>query len=578
MLLLDKTYSHFSLHKRILSLFVLLACISFLSITVVSNYTISKIIDNKLVGEYENNLSQIRISLENIISNLNLVSQQLGLNNETIQMLEKYFSTEDPYERAVLNSSIQNAIRFITFTNPNIGLCYYYNQDINQVLFNNLPLPKDKNPFQSNSILLRTNSFTYYGPHESQSSFCKNQVLSISCKVDTIEASNIYLYVETNYRTIKNIFQNINSDDVSLLILDKLYRITYSELNEIFPIGSVFYKTDNSYFTVGDYYCFLETTKQGFHIASLVNQSSYNKERNQWFQSILFLAILLIILSVGLATILYRTVYQPLNHFDKQLDMLLSDDDAKIVPCTNIPEYDYILSRFGDIRSQLDTMIGEIVQHEKYRNQLELEKLRYQINPHFLMNTLNTVHWMAIMNDQEEIDTLIQSLNHLLAYNLDKCVDNATIETEITALTEYIEIQQSRYDFSFEIIREPEEIQFLYPCPKFILQPLVENSLYHGYKENMKLILTITLGERILISIKDTGLGMTDEQLSRFRNHEFHSFIHNKEKSRSMGIGLEYVLQSLLSYYKNDFNFSIDSEIENGTTIILSLPIYPTSI
>lgn len=257
--------------------------------------------------------------------------------------------------------------------------------------------------------------------------------------------------------------------------------------------------------------------------------------------------------------------------------MLLSDDDAKIVPCTNIPEYDYILSRFGDIRSQLDTMIGEIVQHEKYRNQLELEKLRYQINPHFLMNTLNTVHWMAIMNDQEEIDTLIQSLNHLLAYNLDKCVDNATMETEITALSEYIEIQQSRYDFSFEIIREPEEIQFLYPCPKFILQPLVENSLYHGYKENMKLILTITLGERINISIKDTGLGMTDEQLSRFRNREFHSFIHYKEKSRSMGIGLEYVLQSLQSYYKNDFNFTIDSELENGTTLILSLPIYPIS-
>jgi two-component system, sensor histidine kinase YesM len=578
MLLLDKKYSHFSLHKRILSLFILLACISFLSIAVVSNYTISRIIDKKLVGEYENNLSQIRISLENIISNLNLVSQQLGFNDETTQMIEKYFTSEDPYERATLYSSIQNTIRFISFTNPNIGLCYYYNQDNNQVLFNNLPLPKDNTPFQSNSILLRTNSFTYFGPHESQSSFCKNQVLSISCKVDTIEASNIYLYVETNYRTIKNIFQIINSNDVSLLILDKQFAITYSELNEIFPIGSVFHKSNTSNFPVGNYYCFLETTKQGFHIASLVSQNSYNKERNQWFQSILFLAIFLLVLSVGLATILYRTVYQPLNQFDKQLDILLSDDDANIVPCTNIPEYDYILSRFGDIRSQLNTMIEEIVKHEKYRNQLELEKLRYQINPHFLMNTLNTVHWMAIMNDQEEIDILIQSLNHLLAYNLDKCVDNATIETEITALTEYIEIQQSRYDFSFEINREPMDIKFLYPCPKFILQPLVENSLYHGYKENMKLILTITLGERINISIMDTGLGMTKEQLLRFKNHDFRSFIHYKEKSRSMGIGLDYVLQSLHSYYKNDFNFSIDSELENGTTIVLSLPFNTTSI
>ena len=586
--------STISLHKRIIFLFLLLAAVAGASITFVSNYTISRIIDNKLAGEYKNSLIQKRISFENIISNLNYVSQQLAFYDETKQMIEQYFTVKDPYERSILLGKIYGSVRSITFTNPNIGLCYYYFKEKNEIFFNNLPLSKDKNPFISDNILYKTNSFTYLGPYRSQGSFSSNTVFAMYCKVDSFDFGDVYFYVESNYNTFEDLFKADNTGDSSLLVMDQDNRITYSEIPEVFPVGSIIpmgsnipmgsstsmgsniQKQEEGRIKLGNYYCFMETTKQGFHLATVVDINLYNHERIQWYQSVFLLAVFLVILSMVLATILYRTVYHPLHQFDKQLDHLLFDNNAVTSGRINIPEYDYLLDRFGETQTQLKEMIGQIVKQEQYRSKLEIDKLRYQINPHFLVNTLNTVHWLAVMNHQEDIDGIIQSLSHLLAYNLDKGVKTANIEHELTAISEYIRLQQSRYDFTYKVIREPEDAEFPYPCPKFILQPLVENALSHGFRDHMTLTVTLTQTDCITISVKDDGTGMTKEQLHRLEQYIKGDIKDsNKQNGFRLGIGLEYVIQSLRVFYQNDFSLTVSSEPGSNTVFTLTLPFTP---
>lgn len=563
-----------SLHKRIIFLFLLLAAVAGFSIAFVSNYTISRIIDNKLAGEYKNSLVQKRISFENIMSNLNYVSQQLAFYDETKQMIEQYFTLKDPFELSILLGKIHGSVRSITFTNPNIGLCYYYYKEKDEIYFNNLPLSKDKNPFLSDNILYETNSFTYLGPYQSQGSFSSNTVFALYCKVDSFDFGDIYFYIESNYNTFEDLFKADNSTDSSLLVMDKDYKITYSEIPAIFPVGSSIPKQEEGRIKIGNYYCFIETAKQGFHLATVVDINLYNKERIQWYQSLFILAVVLIILSIVLSTILYRTVYHPLHQFDKQLDHLLLDNNAVIEGHTNIPEYDYLLGRFGETQKQLKEMIGQIVKQEQYRSKLEIDKLRYQINPHFLVNTLNTVHWLAVMNNQEDIDKIIQSLSHLLAYNLDKGVETANLEHELSAISEYVQLQQSRYDFTYQVIREPEDSVFAYPCPKFILQPLVENALSHGFRENMTLTVTLVLTDHITISVTDNGTGMTKEQLNLLRQYINGDFKGSKKSSSfRMGIGLEYVIQSLRVFYKNDYSLNVTSEPGSMTSFTLILPL-----
>lgn len=173
------------------------------------------------------------------------------------------------------------------------------------------------------------------------------------------------------------------------------------------------------------------------------------------------------------------------------------------------------------MREQIWELFAEVERKEKRRVDLEVEKLLYQINPHFLMNTLDTVHWLALMNGQNEIDRLVSSLNKLLHYNLGKLGAASTINEEIEALKQYLTLQQIRYDFKFDVQMHVDEEVMSMPVPRFILQPLVENSLYHGLSDDGYIRVDVNLTNAILISIQDNGSGMSEETI--------HNLLHNPD-------------------------------------------------
>lgn len=232
-------------------------------------------------------------------------------------------------------------------------------------------------------------------------------------------------------------------------------------------------------------------------------------------------------------------------------------------------------------------MLAQAVIQEKANTKAQLEKLRAQINPHFLMNTLNTIHWLALMNQQSEIDEITQSLAHLLSYNLDKDSYNTNLQKELNAVSEYVKLQKVRYKFDFQILVFPENITLNYPCPKFILQPFIENSLVHGYRENMTITIKITvLDDEIGIRISDTGSGMTVEQLHSIVNllHSSapKSFSNNiipdtepsviMNQNSGKGIGLSYVAGILDLYYGENCLITVTSSQNTGTEFYIHLP------
>lgn len=271
-------------------------------------------------------------------------------------------------------------------------------------------------------------------------------------------------------------------------------------------------------------------------------------------------------------------MYRPLNLFESHLNLLLSEesDTGKSV-YTGIEEYDHLLAKTEEMRVRIQDMLAQIIHSQEEKSRLQLEKLRYQINPHFLMNTLNTVHWMAVLNSQQEIDSIVQALNRLLFYNLDKDGVNTNLERELSAINEYVLLQKVRYDFDFRVVRQPQDMVFEYPSPKFMLQPIIENSLNHGYRDNMEIEITVAgEGERIKICVKDNGLGISAEKVKALKEKisRIRSDMECPEKT-VMGIGLEYVTVMLDSFYRR-WNekafFDIESEEKGGTYVWLDLP------
>jgi two-component system sensor histidine kinase YesM len=281
----------------------------------------------------------------------------------------------------------------------------------------------------------------------------------------------------------------------------------------------------------------------------------------------LILGIALFIM-LSIAVLLLRLINRPLRVFESEMGALGRGHMDAMQYRTGISEFDRLFDQFNKMKQQIQQLIVDVEQKEKKRHQLEIEKLAYQINPHFLMNTLNSVRWLAVLHQQAEIDKFVSALIFLLSYNLGKSRETATLRTEIKVMRTYLDLQQMRYDF--EVNLDIVEGSYL-DCPvaRFILQPIVENAVCHGLDEHGKLEVCISPDESthiVKIVIRDDGKGLSEETLALLQTEK------PDQQQTGWGIGLRYVRSMLESFYGDKARIHIDSTPHHGTAVTMYLP------
>lgn len=564
-----------TLKNRILLLFAAVALIPFLLSCYLSYNTINSILTTKLQSGIQSNLKQVTLSLENTLSNLNHVSQQLAFEGSIGKQLEQLMIADQPYDRSYLTDQIKYQLNLIAFTNPNIGLSMYYFREDGNVLFETMGVKDSFDPDQL-PIMAEYYGITYFGPHISNDRFNDQYVLSALRKVDLPERGDAYVYIESGFNLTQSI---LDLDDVSKntahLILDNHGRVSYSELRDVFPENAAFPASDNPSLTAAasgitsGYYWYRQFSNQGWSVVSLISKADYDQEKNRWVMQMVLLTVLFAAVSLAIGWLLWKMVYRPLSQFHREMKQMLNSNFNVVDANSRIPEFEMLLTQFGRMKSHIARLYSEVELKEKRRADLEIEKLLYQINPHFLMNTLDTAHWLAVMNGQEEIDRLVTSLNKLLYYNLRKGGQSSTIREEIDSLRQYLILQQIRYNFQFDVCIHIDDELLNVSVPRFILQPLVENSLYHGLDDKGRIEVEVSRHNGWLeISIRDNGRGISEEKIKVLLEQE------QVERHRvGMGIGMNYVKRMLESYYEGHASLVVTSEPGKGTRIVIGLPI-----
>ncbi|WP_100405734.1 sensor histidine kinase [Bacillus solitudinis] len=559
---------YFTLKKRIVLVFALSTLIPIICTVVFAYHTMSSILTSKLNASLQDNLKQVELSLENTIVNLNHVSQQLAFPGSVGIKLDAYLHAVDPYERAHLYSEFKNEFNVLTFSNPSIGLTMYYVPDENRFLFNNYGV-KENFSIENLPLLADNYKIKNLGPHVSLQRYNDQYVLSTLRQVDIPLREPIYVYIESAFNLTQDILQtNQTGKHSNYLILDHNGNITYSDEELVFPTQTAFEEGDSG--IINGFYWFKRTSSQGWSIISLIPKAQYNEEKNQWLVQMIYLTLFFVVLSLIVAWLLWLMVYRPLHHFNQEIHLMTNNDFGTRIVTTKIPEFDALLRQFQHMKSQILSLFKEVELKEKRRADLEVEKLLYQINPHFLMNTLDTAHWLAVLNGQKEIDQIVTSLNKLLSYNLGKLGELSTIREEIESMKQYLTLQQVRYDFEFSVNIAVENDLLDTPVPRFILQPLVENSLYHGLSDDGHITVTVKGGKdnQIEIAVKDNGSGMSAEKIEQLLNN--HSA--NQQKA-GLGIGMNYVKRVIERQYDGKATLSISSDVGRGTIIFLTIPI-----
>jgi two-component system sensor histidine kinase YesM len=545
---------------------VLVCCVLMAAVSYNAIYTMQQ---NKIKTAMSFDLSQISVSLSQTFSGLLQISQQMSPEGNIGNMVDINFYVSEPYEKSVIAKEITSTIGLVSFSNPDTELVMYYHASDSISLFSTLPL---RNDFSLLALpeLSKSTEISFQAPHISQCRFSDDKVISVTRSVvfSTGEPWDIYIEAKSNISSeIKSLSDN-GKIQYKLLLLNSNGVVKYSSNPGEFANGHSL-KLKGSSGKINGYIWNQSQNKYGFNVVLLMSTSSYNRELYTWQILMIIIISVTITIMMLMAVTLLRHIYRPLQMFSTEMDTLGNGNLDEKKYHTGIEEFDHLFEQFSKMKIKVQQLMLDNEQKEEQRHQMEIEELTYKINPHFLMNTLNSAHWLAVMHNQPDIDKVITTLNLLLNYNLGKYQQSATLRTEIEILRAYLDLQKLRYDFNAELdITEGEYLDN--PVARFILQPIVENAICHGLDENGTVQVTITpdeLNRIIKIIISDDGKGMNKDVLEMIQESEMPE---NQQMGR--GIGLRYVRSMLKSFYGNKARIYIESTAQHGTTVTMYLP------
>lgn len=223
---------------------------------------------------------------------------------------------------------------------------------------------------------------------------------------------------------------------------------------------------------------------------------------------------------------------------------------------------------YNKMINEIQELIKSVIEEQKIKRKAELDVLQAQIKPHFLYNTLGSINSLALMGKSEDVCNIVDALGNYYRLSLSKGKEIITIGEEIDIVRNYLTIQQARFGDIFSVRYDLDDRCTDHKVLKLILQPLVENALYHGIRskgEPGTISISSRLSEdHILLMIEDDGIGISEAELSKI--------LSSRIGSDSSSFGLRGTIERLRIYYGYEDAFSIESEINIGTKITIKIP------
>lgn len=300
-----------------------------------------------------------------------------------------------------------------------------------------------------------------------------------------------------------------------------------------------------------------------------------NSMINEGIKSFVFIILIVLLVSLALTIFIGRFVSNiitsPIRHLEEEMESIDILNTNPIQLEKGSYEVKALSKSFVDMSKRIRSLMDEIVKEQEQKRKSELDALQAKINPHFLYNTLDSVIWLADAGDDEGVIKLVTSLAKLFRISISKGHEVITLEEEIEHVRNYLIIQQMRYVDKFTYnIELPDNLKHK-PTIKLILQPIVENSIYHGIKYLMDPgIINIKIeedGANIKIHISDNGVGMDNETRISLLTID-----NNQHLKDGNGIGVFNVNKRLQLKYGEQYGLKIESEIEEGTDVTITLP------
>lgn len=299
--------------------------------------------------------------------------------------------------------------------------------------------------------------------------------------------------------------------------------------------------------------------------------SELSAEGDIFRQNIVLLAGLMMLFAAIVSVFLSSVITRPIKKLMNNILLVEKGQFDQVADIRSSDEIGHLSTRFNRMSRELKGLVEQIQREVSEKAAAEMLALQSQINPHFLYNTLGSVKWIASMQQADKIVEMTDALIAMLRYAAGAEGAVVTLRSELANLRNYMAIQKVRYYNRIRMSVDTDDALLDCPMPKMILQPFVENAIFHGLsgqeEEGLIEIRIIRRAKDIVIEVEDNGIGMDEETAAALRS-SLTDVPHGQR-----GIGLHNVRRRLQLYYGSRYGIEFESRLHEGTTFRICLPL-----
>ncbi|OPH50417.1 hypothetical protein BC351_07075 [Paenibacillus ferrarius] len=581
-----------SIFNKIMISFLFVMIIPTSSISISSYFISVKILKEKVSDSFHENLLYIGSSIEKDLSEIEKITDLIFINEDIQQAISADNNNPlDYYANYKKVDQVMNNLAFYSNYYKYVTSLFIFGMNGSEFRYGN---GSDAYAIDT-KLLLASNWYKqsedlggnvlWIGVHDNDNKSRMTQfkqVFSLSRLIRDFNNRNIgSLYLSLNTNVFTDILSKASPNTQSqLYIVDQLGKIVYPQekLAQSLESDGIILPTEKNLtnfeikkngksYLVSNY----DLDKYGWKIVQMVPLELLTKDNKVVFKittavcifSLLFSGVLWFFISAGIVKPIQKLT---LTMKDVKGSNLLVKSNI-----SNIDEIGLLSVNFNYMIERINSLFSQAVEEEAMKRKAEIKALQGQITPHFLYNTLNTIRWMAIIQKSDGIKEVVDALGRLLKNTFKEQSALTTVSEELSMIKDYIYIQQTRYREKFQVSYEIDEQLLLKKCVKFILQPIVENAIFHGIEPleepGFIKIKIFTDHTTLQITVEDSGVGMSAFQVSRILGSSIRS-----EDSLG-GIGVQNVNLRIKMICGDLYGIQIDSQLGVYTKVQIVLPL-----
>ncbi|OMD60417.1 cache domain-containing sensor histidine kinase [Paenibacillus odorifer] len=566
------------IQNRLTVIFLIVSVIPIIFIGFYSYTIYSKSINNKLSKSTFQALTLLNRTMLSELNNYQYLAGSVSTNSIIQERLSAAPSEPAP-SNAAINHAMDNLYRTIyPGYVQNVRVIDAKNQPIYELGYDGIPNPKYEEIMKQVELNAPYDSLNYAKSYRAYNTIVLGRKIFDQDDIG-VPLGHVFVFIGGELFS-KVILSSVDlGTGSSLLIMNREGKVMSSNQKDT-PLGEPYYKDElfkqiktqeakKNHSFQGmvngkmQQISYINNNQLGWYMISTVPFSYINSETSKITTGLLIVVSIIVVVCILIIIVLYKSILKPIKQIIVFCNQIFYGDLSSRIEDHSNDEMGVLANRINSMVSRMEQLMKDQKKDLKRRRSLELQMLQSQINPHFLFNTLNSLRWLAMINQVPVLSDGISSLAELLRSTIIDQDEQITIKQELNNLDHYFAIQKIRYADRFDIEYDLDESLLQSMIPKLILQPIAENAILHGVTD---------IGGKVLIQIKVYAKNEYTLIIEIIDNGKGFDTTKSEKADNLSGIGISNVADRIKLQYGESYGLFITSSMGHGTCCRLIIP------